>query len=240
MITSNVIQRTFHVRYGLKTGTAFAIDRGTRQYLVTARHVVPGIRDGDDLEIFHEKQWKTTGVRVAGIGLGDIDVAVLACPLRLAPPYPLEASEADLTYGQDVYFLGFPFGWDSGAENMNRDFPIPFVKAGIVSALMSGDPAHIYIDAHGNPGFSGGPLVFKSPPDSRNDFKVAGVVINAPTPLLNPVVDSAGQPVGASGGPAAFLAENQGFVVVMNIRHVREIIDANPVGFELPEGEASL
>ena len=35
-----------------------------------------------------------------------------------------------------------------------------------------------------------------------------------------------GKPVEAPGGPAAFLAENQGFVVVMGIRHVTEIIDA--------------
>ncbi len=239
MITSNVIQRTFHVRYGPTTGTAFAIDRGNRQYLVTARHVVPGIADGDCLEILHEKQWKTIAVTVVGIGGGEIDVAVLTCPVRLAPSHPLEASAAGLAYGQDVYFLGYPFGWDSGAESFNNNFPMPFAKSGIASAITFDDPAHIYVDAHGNPGFSGGPLVFRDPPGGRNEFKVAGVVSNAPTPLLTPVVDSMGKPVGTSGGPAAFLAENQGFVVVMHIRHVTAIIDANPVGFDLPADEAS-
>lgn len=239
MIPTDVFQRTFHIRYGGPTGTAFAIDRGGRQYLVTAKHVVPDIETGSALGIFHEKQWKMIPVTVVGIGAGAIDVAVLACPVRLAPFHPLEASAAGLTYGQDVYFLGFPFGWDSGGENVNHDFPLPFVKAGIVSALTFGDQAHIYVDAHGNPGFSGGPLVFKDPQVRSNEFKVAGVVSNSPVPLLTPVVDGAGNPVQASGSPAAFFAENQGFVVAMNIRHVRELIDANPVGFELLVDEES-
>ena len=52
MVTSNVIQRTFHIRYGSTTGTAFAIDRNKRQYLITARHVVKGITSGSSIEIF--------------------------------------------------------------------------------------------------------------------------------------------------------------------------------------------
>ena len=239
MITTNVIQRTFHIRYGDSAGTAFVVDRGGKQYLVTAKHVVPDIESGSALGIFHEKQWKTIAVTIVGIGAGAIDVGILACPVRLAPSHPLEASAGGLAYGQDVFFLGFPFGWDGGAENINRNFPLPFVKSGIASAITFDDPALIFVDAHGNPGFSGGPLVFKDPADGSSDFKVAGVVSNAPTPLLTPVVDSKGEPVRASGGPAAFLAENQGFVVAMKIRHVTELIDANPVGFELPADEAS-
>jgi len=195
--------------------------------------------DDDVLLIFHEKQWKSTTVTVVGIGVDVIDVAVLACPVRLVESLPLEASMEGLTYGQDVYFLGFPFGWDAGGEDINLNFPMPFVKGGIVSAIMSIDPVHIYIDAHGNPGFSGGPVVFKDPDGGSNKFKVAGIVSNAPTPLRTPVVNSAGKPVGTSGGDGAFIAENQGFVVAMGIRHSTEIIDANPVGFELPEDEAS-
>ena len=36
---------------------------------------------------------------------------------------------------------------------------MPFVKAGIVSAMIPESPERIYIDAHGNPGFSGAPLI---------------------------------------------------------------------------------
>ena len=239
MITANVIHRTFHIRCGDRTGTSFAIDRGDRQYLITARHVVPRIATGDALNIFHEKQWTSIVVTVVGVGTDDIDVAVLACPVRLAPPHPLEASSKGLTVGQDIYFLGFPFGCDAAAEDINRNFPLPFVKAGIASAITFESPSRIYIDAHGNTGFSGGPVVFKEPGQRTNEFKVAGITANGPRPLLRPVVDDLGKPVEVEGKPLAFFAENQGFVVAMDIRHATEIIDANPVGFALPTGEVS-
>ena len=235
MITTNVIQRTFHIRFGDSTGTAFAIDRDNRQYLVTARHVVENITSGNSVLIFHERQWKNISVEVIGIGAGETDVAVLACPVRLAPSHPLESSSAGLTYGQPVYFLGFPFGWDGGGEQINRDFPIPFVKAGIVSSIIFGDPSRIYVDGHNNKGFSGGPLVFL--PNSRQgaEFQVAGVVANYPTPIVEPVVDSVGDPIlGSNSQPIAYFKENQGFVVAIGIRHVTDLIDANPVGFQLP------
>ena len=234
MITSNVIQRTFHIRYGKATGTGFAIDRGDRQYLITARHVVEGIASGSSIAIFHNKKWQTLPVEVVGIGADAIDVAVLACPVRLAPAHSLMASIAGLVYGQQVFFLGFPFGWDSGSEQINRGVPIPFVKAGIVSAMIFENTEHIYIDAHGNRGFSGGPVVFVPSGRPANELQVAGVVANAPTPLLKAIVDKSGIPVlGAKDEPIAYFPENQGFLVAFNITHATNLIDANPVGLPL-------
>ena len=163
----------------------------------------------------------------------------MACSVRLAPHHSLETAPAGLFYGQQVYFLGFPFGWDSGAENINRDFPVPFVKAGIVSAFGFEEPKRIYIDAHGNQGFSGGPVVFKEAGQRSNEFKVAGVVANAPTPLPTPVVNERGEPIEAEGKAVAFFRENQGIVVAFDIRHATDMIDANPVGFDLPRDEVT-
>ena len=239
MITVSVIHRTFHIRYGGATGTAFAVDHADKQYLVTARHVVPDITTGGTIDIFHDKQWKSFAVTVVGIGAGEKNIAVLACPIRLAPPHPLEASSAGLAYGQEVYFLGFPFGWDSGAEDINRDFPMPFVKAGVVSAFTFEEPSRMYIDAHGNKGFSGGPVVFRTMNQAGDDFRVAGIVSQAPRPVLTPVVDKLGEPVRANGAAMAYFAENQGFVLAFDIRHATDMIDANPIGFDLPRDEAS-
>ena len=235
MITSNVIHRTFNIRCGKATGTAFAIDQDNRQYLITARHVVQDFTPGSTIAILHERQWKTLSVEVVGIGADSIDVEVLACPFRLAPAHSLVASNAGLTYGQPVYFLGFPFGWNSGMENLNRELPVPFVKAGVVSAMITGDASHIYIDAHGNGGFSGGPVVFVPSGRPSNEFRVAGVVANAPLPLIEPVVDKSGRPlVDADGNPIAYFPQNQGLVVAYDIRHATDLIDANPVGLQLP------
>ena len=234
MITNNVIHRTFHIRYGSGTGTMFSIDRDGRQYLITAKHVVEGIVSGDSISVFHDKQWKNTTVEVVGMGAGGADVAVLACPVRLAPTYPLEASVAGLAYGQPVYFLGFPFGWNGGGEYINDDFPMPFVKAGIISSITFGDLSRIYVDGHNNKGFSGGPLVFLPNGLPSNEFRVAGVVANYPTPIIEPVVNSDRKPIlGVDDQPIAYFQENQGFVVAFSIRHATDLIDANPTGFPL-------
>lgn len=102
MITTNVIQRTFCVRYGTSVGTAFAVDWNSRQYLVSARHVMRGFSSGDTLAIFHERQWKNLSVDVVEVGAGKIDLVVLACEVRLAPPHPINASTAGQIYGQRI------------------------------------------------------------------------------------------------------------------------------------------
>ena len=84
-------------------------------------------------------------------------------------------------HSQTVAFLGFPFGWDSGAESVNNGYPVPFIKAGIISAKADGPPRRIYVDGHGNPGFSGGPLVFRPLGQPLTvPVIVAGVIIDLP------------------------------------------------------------
>ena len=234
MITANAIQRTFHIRQGDSTGTAFAIDRDNKQYLITARHVVEDFTSGRCIDLFHQRRWKNVSADVVGIGSDEIDLAVLACSVRLAPTHRLVASSRGLIYGQTVHFLGFPLGLDSGMDSINRDLPVPFVKAGIVSAIITGDASRFYIDAHGNKGFSGGPVVFVPSGRPETELKVAAVVANAPE-LLKAAIGKSGSPlVDDDGDPFAFFPENQGFVVAFDIRHATELIDSNPVGFQLP------
>lgn len=242
MITTNVLQRTFHVRFGNATGTAFSVDKDSKQYLVAARHVVEGIAPGDSLHIFHDRLWKETGVNVIGVGEGEVDVTVLAAPMQLSPTYPLEANAGGLVLGQQVYFLGFPFGWDSGAEYVNRGFSVPFVKSGVLSAMIIGDTIQIYLDAQVNEGFSGGPVVFVpsgQPAHSRTELKLAGVVANYPTPKLRPVVTPGGNHVLDANNNPVGIRENPGFVVAFDIQHAVDLIDQNPDGFPLPAGQGS-
>ena len=235
MITNNIIYRTFHIQWNGDTGTGFTIDHGSKQYLVTARHVVDGIDSGNAIKIFHDNKWKDLVVNIVGIGKGDVDVAVLACSVRLSPLHPLVASSAALTYGQQVFFLGYPFGWDAGSEQINRGVPLPFVKAGIISAMVYGDASRLYLDAHGNRGFSGGPVVFVPHGQPKNELRVAGIVSYYPIPQLLPIVDRGGTVItDQESKPIGYVTENPGFVVAIDIRHALELIDANPIGFELP------
>lgn len=239
MLTTNIIQRVLHIGWNNLAGTAFTVDHGSKQYLVTARHVVPGIKSGDVIKIFHENSWRDLSIDVVGIGKDKVDVAVLACSVQLSPLHPLVPSIAGLLYGQSVSFLGYPFGWDGGGEHINRGVPLPFAKAGVVSALEFGDAKRIFLDAHGNKGFSGGPVVFVPHEQPNGELHVAGIVSHFPTSRhwqnWLPVVDRGGSPIiNHQGEPLGYVRDNPGIVVAFSINHAMELIDTNPIGFQLP------
>ena len=179
VVTANVLHRTFPIKWHRSRGTAFTIDYKEGQYLITAKHIVEGIQTGDSIEILHDQRWKTLSVKLVGAGEGSTDVAVLESPIRLSPPLVLPVSSKGLMLSQQVYFLGYPFGWDGGHEDINRGFPLAIVKSGFVSAMPRG---RFIIDAHVNKGFSGGPLLFvpRGNPDGR--ISVAGIVVGYPVP----------------------------------------------------------
>lgn len=110
MITFNVLERVFNVKYKAFTGTCLAIDVNGKQYIVTANHVVEGISSGDQLEILHDRQWRKINCQVIGNGPGDIDIVVLAADIQLAHhELILKPNMSGITLGHDVYFLGFPY-----------------------------------------------------------------------------------------------------------------------------------
>lgn len=224
MVTSNAIQRTFMIRLDSSQGTAFTVDRAGRQYLVTARHVLNGIGPTDTIDIWYGDRWRPLPVEVVGTGQEERDVAVLAASIQLSPAHPLELSSAHIYYSQPVYFLGFPHGQHAGGEELNRGLPIPFVKSGIVSALEFGDLQRVYIDAHANEGFSGGPVVFHPQRESvePNELRVAGVVtgyLSCPRDVMD-----------ANGRRSGTIMENTGIVVAAGAKHVIDLIDANQIG----------
>ena len=233
MITSNVIQRTFPLRFGEGEATCFIADVDDREYLVTAKHVVEGIRSTGNVQLFHEGSWKELDVLVVGLGDREIDVAVLAPSHSLSPRSQLWLSMEGIAVGQDVYFLGFPYGFKSRFEDINRGFPVPFIKKGILSALgndMNGR-GDFYLDGHNNPGFSGGPVVYERcggiPPNRAGkkvirEYRVAGVVSGYYS-NAEPIYD---------GDDETFLRyrENTGIVTCFSAAKALEIIEGNPVG----------
>ena len=237
MIPRHIINRIFPIRWTDSSGkeysgTAFTVDRGTKQYLVTARHVVEGIRSGNSIEILQDEQWKKLAVDVVGIGRGELDIAVLVAPFQLSPEQPLEISSKGLAHGQQIFFLGYPYTFDSGNEHLNRGIPIPFVKAGVVGAMKRiKNVSWFFLDADVNHGFSGGPLLFVPPgqPHAPDQLQVAGIITNHVT-VLWPVVNLDGQTVG-------HVPENPGIGQAINIHHALQIIDANPIGFQLPKDD---
>ena len=136
MVPSNALQRTFRIKYENNTGTCFTIDWLGKQYIVTARHIVEGIPESSIVSIYHDNEWKDLQVVRVGLGAPGFDVAVLAASLQLSPTHPLAPTANSLFLGQDVYFLGFPYGLHiEVGPDLNRSFPMPLVKKAIVSAF---------------------------------------------------------------------------------------------------------
>jgi S1-C subfamily serine protease len=223
MITAAFIHRTFRIAHGERTGSAFALDIDGKHYLVTAKHVIESFGSSGTLDVFSKGAWRPVAATLVAHGGGDVDVSVLAPSVVLCPPgLPVTADSNGLVYGQDLYFLGFPYGILSKVVFTDAAYPLPLVKKGILSAF-AGD---VYLlDGHGNPGFSGGPVIFN--PEGRG----------APTNIAAVVTDinTWDEPVFEEDEETGLTyQENTGIVVSCKIEVVLAMIRANPIGIGSP------
>ena len=220
MLTTNVITRVFNIRFNRNSGTCFTLDVDEKQYFVTAKHLVDSIKSVDNIEIFFKNQWTLLPVRLIGHSVL-ADVSVLATNNFFAG-HPLPASIEGMMLGQDLYFLGFPFGLQADfGPIINWDFPMPLIKKGALSAVFFDRPEKYFlIDGINNPGFSGAPVVFSKP--LTFDYKVAGVVASYRVEYNNTILNDQQIPIQAPS--------NTGIIIAYGINNVLEIINNNPTG----------
>ncbi len=222
MITANVFQRIFFIRYGSQTGTAFTVDQEGRQYLVSARHLCPDLEGTGHIEVCREGVWEPISVTVVGAGRpGELaeDVIVLATPRQLSPSLPMPATSAGLIWGQQVYFLGFPYGMSNHIQ-MHGGYPLPLIKQATMSGTVGQKLETFLLDGHNNPGFSGGPAVFK--PINSDELRVFGIISAYRTQQVE--ITFEGKPTGLSS------VTNTGIVVCPSIKRATDFIEANPIG----------
>jgi hypothetical protein len=175
-VTKDVLDRVLFISYGNHAGSAFTIEINEQQYIITARHNVENIREEDNIFIYHDFCWKDLKVKTISFDDPKFDVIVLVPDFQITPKTDIKFTMDNLIIGQDIYFLGFPFGLKTELGELNSNFPIPFVKKGICSAIDFTDKEFkkIWIDGLSNPGFSGGPIIFKD--CSSGNFKIAGLL----------------------------------------------------------------
>ncbi len=244
-ITANILQRVFLIKYGKKIGSSFTIDVQNRQYLVTARHLVAGIKNGNTIDVFHNNQWEPVKVNPLYTEPSEVDIVVLVLPTQISPSHSVEASFSNLPVSGNAYFLGFPFGYSMGFRELNNGYPLPFVKQGIVSAfdVLPNKYALVFLDAVGNPGFSGGPMLRVTP--NTKQLRVMAVV-SGPLPHYpeeeDKVLRKVKKPVdktskGRSSENEFKLVEtdmivrgNPGLVVGYSIDSALDVISKNPIG----------
>jgi hypothetical protein len=231
MITSNVLTRVFQLKYDDRPrGTCFTVDRAGRQYIVTAAHCVPDIQKSDSVAIFKNGEWLDLSVNRVGTGDKGIDIAVLAPAFQISPTYEVGLG-GTLFLGQDVFFLGFPYGLQTPAAGLNRGFDFPLVKKATISSLQGqpGEPQYMLLDGISNPGFSGGPVA--CPPggillpqimSESLDFWFVGVISSYRVEW---------QPGFIGKREASWtVRSNTGIILAYDIKHALDMIDQNPIG----------
>ncbi len=152
------------------------IEIDQREYFVTAQHVIADMPEEDTVAMSFKGAWVKERVRLVGHH-PESDVSVFCLPEGLGlteKTGPLRiGEEGEVTYSQSVFFLGFPYGLEFGQDRieLRGGFPYPFVKQAIVAGL---DKDFLYLDGINNPGFSGGPVVFKN--NGEGDFLIGGII----------------------------------------------------------------
>jgi S1-C subfamily serine protease len=223
-VPSNVLLRVFQIRVGGDSGTTFTIEHLGKQYLVTARHVIATLCPNNvcpnqiEVEISKDQEWRKLKVKPLLPAKERVDIAVLVPDVDVSVRSELPPDSADMYFGQDVYFLGFPQTYDGRILSTSfGTLRVPFMKKGILSAEDTSDPEAFlfYIDGFNNPGFSGGPVVCMNP--KTRQWHVFAVVRGyLPTKALSDVnhhfVEND-------------VLVNSGILIAYDIRHAIKAID---------------
>lgn len=214
LLQNQVIQKVIQLEHNSKQFTGFLISNKsvTAQYIATARHTIPDVRNNQEVYVGFRKdnEWKQIKCIAYTHNNEDLDIILLRLvdTQHIKPNYNVPLSSKGMLASQQAFFLGFPFGLNAASESINEGFPIPFIKVGIISAISSAyRKGYFYLDGHNNKGFSGGPVAFYD--YNEKTFKICGVVSGF---LNENLVDG---------------APNSGIVSACYIGYVQEILSQN-------------
>jgi hypothetical protein len=181
-ITSNVFTRVLHLRVNAGTtheeeATGFTIGVDGREYLITAKHVVARLGDAGTVGIEQNSHWVNVPVKIFRCD-DPVDIAVLIAPFRITLNLPLPVETVNFEYGQEEFFLGFPYNMGSPGT-INGGFPFALVKKGLISRYVPIDEGKkvglMLLDGYNNPGFLGGPVVYRD--FSKPDYTLNAVAV---------------------------------------------------------------
>ena len=215
MVTFNIIERVFMFKNSEDLATAFTFDIDHRRFIVTAKHAVNNIMQPTKIEIFRNGNWSYVDVDLVEHAPGNIDISVLTAKEAITVNHELTEAK-QFYYGEDVYFLGYPYGEYADYHRIGLELPMPIIKKAIISLVQtSNDETMILLDGHNNKGFSGAPIVKPNNIDRRK-MELIGVVSGYKY-WNEPVFDQAGKVTHS-------YQENTGIIISYQFRHARDIM----------------
>jgi len=225
-MSSNVLNRVIHLRGADCAGTGFFVHVDGREYVVTARHLAEALNE-NFLDVSFKNQWVRENFDVVG-HCSESDVSVICFNRAIcSKEFTVILSLEGLTYGQEVFFLGFPFGLSGDVDALLAGLPLPFVKRATVSNI--GNVSHpelslgadFWLDGINNIGFSGGPVVWGKSNDLMN-YRICGIVCSY---YLDP------EPVRDGVEQTTYRVDsNTGLILAASIDRAIRLIEANPIG----------
>ncbi len=222
IVDSSVLQRVFMMAVRDDcTGTCFIIEKDKR-YLVTAKHLFEKANYPKQTKVYimQGNKWVSIDNKVYYHTSDTIDIAVIETNYFDNIDFePVYYTYKESLFSQDVFMLGFPYGNESGFYEANRNFPIPYIKKGILSGKRG---ETLIIDWDNNHGFSGGPVVYRK--YENGDFSermyIAGVTSGYLQHEIEVVAnDAVGKIIGSAN-------ENSGMGVMYPIEYAIEIIES--------------
>lgn len=101
---------------------------------------------------------------------------------------------------------------------------MPLVKKGIVSSFLFENPRKVLLlDGHNNPGFSGGPVIYRNAYD--NSLRIAAIISSFRYEIINAEHQNNVTDIQ--------IKTNTGIIISYGIEAAIELIKANPIGLEL-------
>ena len=235
-VPTEILTRTVPIQAGDEDATGFFLDSAGEMYLVTAWHVVKDLPCNPEIKVWISNEWTILRPKRILTPPSDADIAVLDTGFSAEKPYAIIPEQYNSgpndgpTFGQQVWFLGYPFWSDQHPHGLSTEAPkplnlLPFIRHGTLSAMDSTNPKAIvlYIDGINNHGFSGGPIVYWS--FSAHTYRILGVTQGYLPEDFPQEWTLNGQKVTAD------VLANSGIVIGYSIKHATDVIKAGaPLG----------
>ena len=179
MNEGSIIYNTIQIKTGDITGSGFIIDLDSSLYLISAKHLFPGVTNKANVKFLVSMKGKWNSAEaVAHIHTDPlVDVIVLDLKKKENKPRTYGLTATGTSIAQNCFFIGFPLGIQLPAIDTSRGLPTPLVKHAIVSGMINENGRTlILLDGHNNKGFSGGPVIVNNPPGSSTPMNIIGIV----------------------------------------------------------------
>jgi hypothetical protein len=218
-VPTEILQRTHLIKVGNELGTAFTIDHKGKVYFVTAKHVAAGLpATNATFQVWRSDKWEDVHtIKTLYPTSADVDIAVFESEEKISQPFEVALTGEDEgpTLGQQVWFLGYPFG-DTGMTSRVQTEIIPFIKRGVLSAINGSNRSAVvlYVDGFNNPGFSGGPIVYWE--FRKRAYRILGVVQGYRNDRAKVLVN--GNQIDTN------VLVNSGILTAYSIQHVLEVL----------------